>query len=136
MKIAGFQLVDFSKIEFHNTRWNETKNILIIRIRDNQNGQILHNHPKLNRCCKLSDDDVGRHLSFRGKDEIGRISCGIDKRVFLREYVKKRKAVILEGCQNNWPAKNWTFEGIPTISEVIYLEINLLQPYAFCLLLF
>ena len=112
MIIAGFDYIDFSKIDFCDKNWNETENALIIRIRDIPNGRILHIHPKLDRCCKSSDTDLDKHLSFSGKDQIGRTSCGIDKDEFLREYVKKRKAVILEGCQKDWAARNWTFKGI------------------------
>ena len=91
---------------------NETGNVLIIRIRNVPNGQIAHTLPKLDRCCKLDETASSEPLHFTGKDDIKRISCDIDKREFLREYVKKRRAVILEGCQEKWPARKWTFKGI------------------------
>ena len=91
---------------------NETGNVLIIRVRNVPNGQIVHIRSKLDRCCKLHDKASNEPLHFTGKDEIKRISCDIDKKEFLQDYVKKRRAVILEGCQEKWPARNWTFKGI------------------------
>ena len=49
---------------------------------------------------------------FDRGDEIERISCDITKESFLREYVKKRRPVILKGCQKKWAARKWTFKGI------------------------
>ena len=40
-----------------------------------------------------------------------RISCSAKKDVFLRDYVEKRKVVILRGCIEKWAAKTWTIEG-------------------------
>ena len=90
---------------------NETGNVLIIRVRNVPNGQIAHTLPKLDRCCKLDETASSEPLHFTGKDGIKRISCDIDKREFLREYVKQRRVVILEGCQEEWPARYWTFKG-------------------------
>ncbi len=40
-----------------------------------------------------------------------RIPCDIDKATFRRDYVDKRRVVMLLGCTDNWPAKDWTIEG-------------------------
>ena len=125
--LLGLRYIDFSKIDFYDKSWNETNNLIIIRIRNISNGHIFHKHPKLDRCCKSVDTDVDKHLSFSGKDKIDRVSCGINKKEFLRKYVKKRRAVILEGCQDTWPARNWTFEGILRPSKAYGLILIL--PY-------
>ena len=40
-----------------------------------------------------------------------RLPCDLDKDTFERDYVNKRKAAILTGCNKDWQAKDWTIEG-------------------------
>ena len=41
-----------------------------------------------------------------------RISCDISKEEFTEKYLNKREPVVLEGCQDDWPARDWTFDNI------------------------
>ena len=34
------------------------------------------------------------------------------KKEFIEEYVNKREVIIMKGCQNEWPAKDWTFDNL------------------------
>ena len=115
--ILGLDFIDFSKIDFSAESLDKTSNVLIIRIRNVTNAQIVHNLPKINRCCKASHASHDKHLSFPGKDNIKRISCDIHKKEFLQEYVIKRRAIILKGCHRQWPARRWTFKGIDILSK-------------------
>ena len=105
--------MDFSHIQFNEGNLNESKSIIILRLRNVKYENIIHTHDKIDRCCKSSDlyQDI-QNLVPTSMDNIERISCDITKESFLRNYVKKRQPVILEACQKNWPAKKWTFKGI------------------------
>ena len=59
------------------------------------------------RCCKLPPPDFG----YDGIDQLERISCKISKEDFFDKYVSRREPIMLTGCQTNWTASTWTFEG-------------------------
>ena len=111
--MPGHEFIDFSKLKFSlgSENVNKINDVIIIRIRKVMGGSIVHKLPSLNRCCKLAND-MSDDLTFSGIDEVPRIPCNIKKKTFLQEYVKKRKPVILVGCQERWAATNWTFKGI------------------------
>ena len=104
--------INFSKIRTYKGEFNSSSTVILLRIRNVPNGTITHTHEPIDRCCKSSgwEDDVQK-LSFGGNDNIERISCDISKNAFLRNYVMKRKPVILNGCDGTWKAKDWTFKG-------------------------
>ena len=100
--------VDFSRIDFNDETVNKTKNRMVIKIKNNKVGTITQTPIYVDRCCtpfKIEPDITSI------KDNIPRAQCNISKADFLSEYVHKRKAVMLVGCQKNWPARKWTFEG-------------------------
>jgi hypothetical protein len=68
---------------------------------------IFHTWPTLDRCCKLH----GKSVIYDGIDNIPRIPCDMSRGDFYKEYVGKREPVMLQGCQNDWKAKNWTMDG-------------------------
>ena len=43
---------------------------------------------------------------------IERISCNVSEQEFKSKYIDKRKPVILQGCQKDWKAKDWTIENL------------------------
>ena len=67
--------------------------------------RIRHTFPPIDRCCHVN----GRILKFDNIDDIDRIQCNITSNDFKNDYVDKRKPVILNGCQESWKARNWTF---------------------------
>ena len=67
--------------------------------------KIRHSFPPIDRCCRSN----GKTIKFDGIDNMERINCNISPEVFQKEYVDKRKPVILTGCQEGWKAQNWTF---------------------------
>ena len=44
--------------------------------------------------------------------QLERIPCDTDKEFFVKEYLERRKVVVLQGCIETWKAKNWTIEGL------------------------
>ena len=72
--------------------------------------KIAHSQPEIDRCCKSSGWDIDlQELKHKRQYEIERKSCNISKKVFIQEYVKKRKIVVLSDCIHDWKATNWTF---------------------------
>ena len=102
----------FSNIQHVHESLSSSKNLMIIRIKDNKRGEIIQTPMSINRCCKpfKVEPDISNKKYIN--DVIPRVSCNMGKDPFLTEYVQKRKAVILLGCQKDWPARKWTFEGI------------------------
>ena len=91
---------------------NQTNSILAIKIKDNQNGVITQTPVSIDRCCKPFVAEPNTSNISTIIDDIPRAPCNMSKEEFLFNYVERRKAVILRGCQEEWPALNWTFEGI------------------------
>ena len=114
--------INFSKIRSKEDHRNQTKSIIVIRIKDNNKGSISHTPISIDRCCRtfVVELDVS---SF--KDEIPRDSCNITKEDFNVKYVRKRKSVILRGCQKSWSARKWTFKGISQLNSCcIFMPIK------------
>jgi hypothetical protein len=84
----------------------DLKDFVAIRIRTKTN--IEHTLPKIDRCCKLN----GRKVEWDGIDDIPRINCDYLQEEFNSKYVMSREAVMLQGCQTNWKAREWTFNGL------------------------
>ena len=105
--------IDFSKLNlFAHEKLSLQNNKLLLPIRNNQKGRIVQGNRSVDRCCKSAKPaGFDSTLRFSGKDEIPRISCDIEKTIFFRDYIQKRKPVMLKGCQKKWPARKWTFEG-------------------------
>ena len=65
-------------------------------------------------CCKRHDansDRIPTTDDIRAMDKLERISCDISREDFEKQYERKRRPVILVGCDENWPAKEqWTFK--------------------------
>ena len=101
--------IDFSNILFDDFDDLSALNIIIMV----QRADIVHTHPRVDRCCKSSGWETDLHELRRQKkkDEIKRLSCDISKTLFIQEYVNKRKFAILKDCTHNWKAKKWTFKG-------------------------
>ena len=72
------------------------------------------------------------------KDEIPRAPCNMTKEEFSIKYVRKRKSVILRGCQKSWRARKWTFEGTLRLNScfscmaIILSDINIFAMYDIC----
>ena len=88
-----------------------------MKIKDNKKGSVSHSPTLIDRCCKRFM--VEPNISSI-KDGIPRAPCNITKEEFYLQYVRKRKAVILRGCQKNWRARNWTFEGTFQLNSYFY----------------
>ena len=97
----------FSRLDFSDLIPSTNKDDSVIIDLTSQNN-IHHSFPKIDRCCKFS----GREITFDDFDNMQRIKCDISKAHFSREFVRKREVVILQGCQDNWPARNWTLENL------------------------
>ena len=121
------EVINFSDIRHAHENLPSSKNLLIIRIKDNKRGEIIQTPMTIDRCCKpfKVEPDISNKKSIN--DAIPRVSCNMGKTHFLSEYVQKRKAVILLGCQKDWPARKWTFEGIfhlSTFSVLVKFKIT------------
>ena len=103
--------INFSRILYTDDCLNESKNLLIIRIKGNSKGELTQTLPSIDRCCKSFENPPNASHKNSIRDKIPRALCNISKEYFLSEYVQKRKAVILLGCQNKWNARKWTFKG-------------------------
>ena len=108
----AYRTIDFSKIQIHKDEFNSSSTVILLRTRNVKRGKITHPHDQIDRCCRSSgwEEDV-HQLRFGGNDNIGRIPCDISKTSFLRDYVMKRKSVILNNCADTWKAKDWNFKG-------------------------
>ena len=114
-------VINFSDIQYAHKQLSSSKNLLIIRIKDNKRGEIIQSPMTIDRCCKpfKVEPDISNKKSIN--DAIPRVSCNMGKEHFLSEYVQKRKAVILLGCQKDWPARKWTFEGIYHLNQNFHI---------------
>ena len=109
--------INFSRIHFNEQNVNQTSSIIVMKIKDNKKGSVSHSPTSIDRCCKRFM--VEPNISSI-KDGIPRVPCNITKEEFYLQYVRKRKAVILRGCQKNWRARNWTFEGTFQLNSYFY----------------
>ena len=98
-----YSKIDFQDLEIDGAFKNHQESGIILNLRLAEN--IKHTFPPINRCCR----SIGKRIKFDGIDTMERIFCNISSEVFQKEYVDKRKPVILTGCQKEWKAKNWTF---------------------------
>ncbi len=92
-----------TKLDFKNLVHKQGSKI-IINLNPKSKNKISHTLDPVDRCCKLN----GRKVAFDGIDDFPRIPCDVDKESFEKHYVKKREPVMMLGCTENWPAKNWT----------------------------
>ena len=98
--------VDFSNLIFDDGDDLSALSIIIIIRRD----KIIHSHQHIDRCCKSSGWDIDlEELKHVRSYDIARESCDISKKIFMQQYVNKRKIVVLSDCIHNWKATNWTF---------------------------
>ena len=114
--------IDFANITLHD---EDSTNFIILKIRNVKKGKIYHTQRSVNRCCKTSDSQktVFQDYSSFIKDNIPRISCDINKQLFFNNYIEKRIAVMLTGCQEDWQSKQWTFKGM-IYFETMYVSIS------------
>ena len=105
------QQIDFANITFYE---NESTNFIVLKFRNTNPKKIYHSRKAVNRCCKKSNDEnaIFQEYSLFIKDSIPRISCDTDKQFFFDNYIQKRVPVMMIGCQEGWPAKQWTFKGM------------------------
>ena len=125
-----FQQIDFANITFHK---NESSNCIVLKIRNTKPKKIYHTRRVVNRCCKKSNHEkasFGDYSSFI-KDSIPRISCDTDKQFFFDNYIKKRVPVMMIGCQEGWPAKQWTFNGMFCFKFVRFLILKIKKTIVF-----
>ena len=97
----------YSKIDFSDFKTSNHPNDKIM-INLQLKNKISHTFPMIDRCCKPN----GKTLKFDGVDNMDRIFCNITKEDFKKDYIDRRKPVILLGCQENWKAKHWSFKGL------------------------
>jgi hypothetical protein len=101
-------LVAYASFDFKNVRQveqsSEENSDIFINLNSNK---VYHTWPKVDRCCALPAEK----FEIQSFDPIEKISCQISKEEFFQQFVETRSPVILIGCQENWPAKNWTVEG-------------------------
>ena len=107
--IVAHKLFDFGNV-FQNTdqensgNYFEDQSEIYVNLKSEN---VLQSIPKINRCCVPPEEK----FEIQTFDEIEKISCNIEKSDFFENFVATRKPVILNGCQENWRAKNWTVEG-------------------------
>ena len=110
LDIVAFQPqlgIAFSKIDFEDfVVSNNSTDVMILNL-DLKN-KMDHTFPKIDRCCKINN----RKIEYDGIDDMKRINCNISKEEFTMKYVNQREAIMMEGCQTNWKAKNWTIENL------------------------
>jgi hypothetical protein len=99
------KIINFRDVQLDNAG----DDYLIIRLGGGKRVEkyVQHTLPELDRCCKLN----GKKVQFDGFDNIPRISCDLPEDEFVNKYLNKREPVMLVGCQDKWPAKDWTFNG-------------------------
>jgi hypothetical protein len=101
--------ISLSKIDFIDIQESEDPNdYILIKLDPLLAHLISHSLPKIDRCCKLN----GEKVTYDGIDSFKRISCNIAEEDFTKEYINTRTAVMLEGCQEDWKAKEWTIDGL------------------------
>ena len=115
MLFSGYKKFEFSDVhKYSKGSVNKDSSVIILRIRNVSKHQVSHNLPRIDRCCKSSgwDKDL-KHLdkNLMANDLTERISCNISKNSFIKDYVMKRKVVILNNCSDSWEARKWTFKG-------------------------
>ena len=115
MLFLGYKHFEFSDLlKYSKVSLNKDSSVVILRIRNVSKHQVTHNLPQIDRCCKSSgwDKDL-KHLDkqLMANDLTERISCNISKKSFIKDYVMKRKVVILNNCSDSWEARKWTFKG-------------------------
>ena len=120
---AELKEVDFANITFHE---NESTNFIVLKFRNTNAEKIYHTRKAVNRCCKKFNDEKATFQDYSSfiKDSIPRISCDTDKQFFFDNYVQKRVPVMMIGCQEGWPAKQWTFNGMFCFKFVRFLILN------------
>ena len=116
MPFLGYKKFEFSDVhKYSKGSLNKDSSVIILRIRNVSKHQVNHNLPRIDRCCKSSgwDKDL-KHLDKQllANDLTERISCNISKKSFIKDYVMKRKVVILNNCSDSWEARKWTFKGL------------------------
>ena len=97
----------FSKVDFYDFKSSSNPDDKIM-INLQMKNKIYHTFPKIDRCCKPK----GNILKFDGIDNMDRIFCNITKANFKKDYIDRRKPVVLLGCQEDWKAKHWSFKGL------------------------
>ena len=124
------QQIDFANITFHE---NESTNFIVLKFRNTNAEKIYHTRKAVNRCCKKSNDEnaIFQEYSLFIKDSIPRISCDTDKQFFFDNYIQKRVPVMMIGCQEGWPAKQWTFNGMFCFKFVRFLILKIKKTIVF-----
>ena len=128
------EAINFSNIQFKEEYLNQTNSIIVIKIKDNRKGSIAHTPISIDRCCKSFTVEPNISNISSIKDIIPRASCNMTKEDFLSKYVQKRKALILQGCQNQWRARKWTLEGTVPFDFIILL--HRLQRFLFFMVIY
>ena len=107
--MVAFRSFDFTNLVRANSEGRNFEQNSEIFVNLNSK-KVAHTWPEVDRCCALPTGP-GEKFEIRTFDDIEKISCHVDPSVFYRKFVETRQPVILIGCQDNWPAKNWTVEG-------------------------
>ena len=119
--------INFSMIHFNDQNLTQANSLIVVRIRDNRKGSITHTPVSIDRCCKpfMVEPDISSI-----KDDIPRAPCNMTKEEFYLKYIRKRKSVILRGCQKEWRARKWTFEGTYKLNSYFHCtEIIIILSY-------
>ena len=126
--IAGIQpkpMLAYARIDFADfIPSNDSDNTIILNLRNSHN--IYHTFPKIDRCCKLNEKNV---LKYDGIDNMERIKCDIPQDEFTENYVNKREAIMMTGCQDKWKAKSWTIENLLNRYNYTQLKQNIIKPF-------
>jgi hypothetical protein len=102
--LVAFPLFDFKNVRQAEQSFQENSDIFI----NLQSDKVQHTWLTVDRCCVPPPEN----FEIKSFDTIEKISCKIEKEDFFRRYVEMRQPILLDGCEENWPAKNWTIEGI------------------------
>ena len=101
------QEMTYSKLDFADiVPSNHAEDAIILNL--NLNHSIHDTFPKIDKCCKLN----GKNIEYNGIDNMERIDCKMPRKEFTEKFVNRREAVIMNGCQTDWKARNWTIQNL------------------------
>lgn len=99
-----FSRIDFSDLEISDNSYD--KIVINLQLKS----RIHHTLPLIDRCCK-SEGMILKYNNIN-TNNMERISCDMSKSEFKKEYIDKRRVVMLTGCQEEWKARNWTISSL------------------------
>ena len=113
--LKKLEQVDFTLAESCVSEDGSILTLVNLKVNTQRVKNNMDNH--IDVCCPSVEEAEKNFPSLRkwtenAKNLIPRISCDISREAFLRDYVMARKAVILEGCLDEWPSRTWNVDSL------------------------